>query len=154
IKNGTYGEFLKHQPRFSAKPGPITNAKGHELGRHPGLHLYTIGQRRGINCPAAEPYYVIGIDPDHNRLIVGLKKDLRITSFEAYDINWIVATPRNPTQITVRVRYRHQAVPATLNPVGADRAQIVFDTPHPGVTPGQGAVFYHDNEVLGGGWIR
>ncbi|MGD9213166.1 MAG: tRNA 2-thiouridine(34) synthase MnmA [Desulfobacteraceae bacterium] len=154
IKNGTYGEFLKHQPGFSAKPGPITNAKGHELGRHPGLHLYTIGQRRGINCPAAEPYYVIGIDPDHNRLIVGLKKDLRITSFEAYDINWIVATPRNPTQITVRVRYRHQAVPATLNPVGADRAQIVFDTPHPGVTPGQGAVFYHDNEVLGGGWIR
>jgi tRNA-specific 2-thiouridylase len=154
IKNGTYGEFLKQQPGFSAKPGPITDVKGHELGRHPGLHLYTIGQRRGINCPAAEPYYVIRIDPDQNRLIVGLKKDLPISCFEAYDINWIVAAPRDPIHIMVRVRYRHQAVPATLNPVAPDTAQIVFDTPQPGVTPGQGAVFYHGDEVLGGGWIR
>lgn len=154
IKNSTYGEFLKLQPGFAAQPGPITDIRGSELGRHNGLHLFTIGQRRGINCPAAEPYYVVRIDPENNRLVVGQKKDLPTHSFEAEGINWIAPAPQASFQVKVRVRYRHQPVPATLNPVDKDTAQVVFDTPHPAVTPGQGAVFYRADEVLGGGWIR
>jgi tRNA-uridine 2-sulfurtransferase len=154
IKNGTYGDFLKQQPGFSAQPGPITDICGNELGRHNGLHLFTIGQRRGINCPAAEPYYVVRMDPESNRLVVGQKKDLPTHSFEAEGINWIAPGPQASIQVEVRVRYRHQPVPATLNPIDTDTAQIVFDTPHPAVTPGHGAVFYHADEVLGGGWIR
>ena len=154
IKNGTYGEFLNQQPEFAAKPGPITDLDGRELGRHHGLHLFTVGQRRGINCPAAEPYYVVRMDSDLNRLVVGRKKDLSISAFHTHDINWIVSSPRNPVQVMVRVRYRHQPVPATLNPLDAKTAQVIFDTPQPAVTPGQGAVFYQGDEVLGGGWIR
>ena len=154
IKNGTYGDFLNQQPEFTAKPGPITDLDGHELGKHQGLHLFTVGQRRGINCPAAEPYYVVRIDPDQNRLVVGRKKDLSISAFNAHNINWIISPPRDPLHIMVRVRYRHQPVPATLIPEHAATAQVIFDTPQPAVTPGQGAVFYLGDEVLGGGWIR
>lgn len=154
IKNGTYGDFLKEQPGFTAQPGPIADINGNELGRHNGLHLFTIGQRRGINCPAAKPYYVVRIDPDENRLIVGQKEDLPTRDFEAEGINWIVPVPQDSIHVDVRVRYRHQPVPATLNPIDKETAQIVFDTPHPAVPPGQGAVFYRADEVLGGGWIR
>jgi tRNA-specific 2-thiouridylase len=154
IKNGTYGEFLATQPGFSAKPGPIVDLDGNELGQHHGLHLFTIGQRRGINCPAAEPYYVIRIEPSQNRLVVGRKNDLSVRSFVVNQINWIAPPPLESIDISVRVRYRHQAVPATLLPLDADRAEIVFKTPQNAVTPGQGAVFYDHDEVLGGGWIQ
>jgi tRNA-specific 2-thiouridylase len=154
IKNGTYAEFLAAQSGFSAKPGPIVDLDGNELGRHCGLHLFTIGQRRGINCPAAEPYYVIRMEPALNRIVVGCKNDLPTRSFVAKQINWIAPSPLEPVDISVRVRYRHQAVPATLVPLDVDRAEIVFKIPHPAVTPGQGAVFYDHDEVLGGGWIQ
>ena len=85
---------------------------------------------------------------------MGKKEDLPIRDFKAEGINWIVPAPQASIQVDVRVRYRQQPVPATLNPIDKDTAQIVFDTPHPAVTPGQGAVFYRADEVLGGGWIR
>jgi tRNA-specific 2-thiouridylase len=154
IRNKTYGEFLAQQPEFTPEPGPITDLDGCEVGRHPGLHLYTIGQRRGINCPSTEPFYVVRIDTAQNRLVVGRKKDLTVSSFDAYDINWITAAPQHPIHLKVRVRYRHQPVHATVYPTGAVSAQITFDMPQPGVTPGQGVAFYLGDEVLGGGWIR
>lgn len=154
IKNGTYGEFLAKQPGFSAKPGPIVDLNGNELGQHHGLHLFTIGQRRGINCPAAEPYYVIRMEPSQNRLVVGRKNDLSTRSFVVKEINWIAPPPLESVDISVRVRYRHQSVSATLLPLDADGAEIVLKTPQHAVTPGQGAVFYDHDEVLGGGWIQ
>ena len=154
IRDGRYGAFLKQQPGFSAEPGPIVDVAGKTLGRHNGLHLFTIGQRRGINCPADAPFYVLRIEPEHNRLVVGRKEDLSTRCFTAEAVNWIAPRPLRPISIEVRVRYRHTAVPAILTPVGDDMADIVFDTPHPAVSPGQGAVFYHDQEVLGGGWIQ
>lgn len=153
IKNNTYGQFLTQQPGFTARPGPIVDMDGNEIGQHHGLHLFTIGQRRGINCPAAQPYYVVRIDPDGNRLIVGQKNDLLTSDFQVEDINWIISCPDKPIQIDVRVRYRHQAVPATLTALDGTHAQISFNIPQPAVTPGQGAVFYEGDQVLGGGWI-
>jgi len=154
IKNGTYGAFLEQQAGFSAAQGPIVDMDGNRLGTHNGLYRFTIGQRRGINCPSTEPYYVARIDVTQNQLVVGRKSDLTSQAFSVEAINWIIAKPDTPIQINVRVRYRHKAVPATLTPIGHDNAEVVFGQPQSAVTPGQGAVFYDDDEVLGGGWIR
>lgn len=153
IKNGSYSDFLDRQPGFVSSPGAIENLAGQVIGRHNGLHRYTIGQRRGINCPAAEPYYVIALDTRRNALIVGSRMDLLTRRCQVDRINWIASPPSKDLQTMVRVRYRHAAVPALLVPSGARAAEIIFDEPVSAVTPGQGAVFYDDDEVLGGGWI-
>lgn len=153
IKSKNYADFLALQPGFISKPGLIEDTKGNILGEHKGLHLFTIGQRRGINCPASEPYYVIRFDTDKNRLIVGFKKDLLSLECRITDVNWINREPDSPLKVFTRLRYRHKAVASTLFPLDKDMAVIRFETPQLAVTPGQGAVFYHGDEVLGGGWI-
>lgn len=153
IKNNTYREFLARQPGFEPKPGIIEDINGNILGEHQGLHLFTIGQRRGINCPASEPYYVVRIDMKQNRLVVGFKKDLLSSECKVVNINWIDRVPTSPLKVHTRVRYRSQAVPSTLLPLDRHTALVRFEHPQFAVTPGQGGVFYRDNEVLGGGWI-
>jgi tRNA-uridine 2-sulfurtransferase len=153
IKGGSYGDFLKLQPGFNSSPGIIEDLDGRPIGRHNGLYQFTVGQRRGINCPAAEPYYVIALDVTRNVLVVGSKHDLRTRSCEVGQINWIDAPPVASMEVQVRVRYRHTAVPAVLAPGKQSGAHITFVEPQSAVTPGQGAVFYKGDEVLGGGWI-
>jgi tRNA-specific 2-thiouridylase len=153
IQNGSYADFLLRRHDLVARPGPIEDVHGKLLGQHPGLHRFTIGQRRGINCPAAEPYYVVRIDIRGNRLIVGFKPDLLSSQCRVNDINWIGLPPGEPMRLAVRVRYRHREVPATLTPTDATTAMVRFDEPQAAVTPGQGAVFYQADEVLGGGFI-
>lgn len=154
VRSGGYSQFLKRQPGFSSHPGPIEDTEGNLIGRHNGLHQFTIGQRRGINCPASEPYYVVRLDTERNCLIVGFQHHLRTESCRVSHINWIAEQPSEPRDITVRIRYRHQAVEARLNPLDNMCAEVVFKAPQSAVPPGQGAVFYHDDEVLGGGWIQ
>lgn len=154
IRSGLYGDFLKQQPGFTSIPGIIEDLEGRPIGRHSGLHQFTVGQRRGINCPAAEPYYVIALDAKRNALIVGSKKDLQTRRCRVEQINWIIDPPSKAGNVLVRIRYRHTAVPARLIPSDNYSADITFDEPQSAVTPGQGAVFYHADEVLGGGWIQ
>jgi len=155
IKNSTYGDFLARQDHFSPRPGPIVDCRGRLLGRHDGLHLFTTGQRRGINCPASEPYYVIRLEPEANRLVVGFKPELESSRCRVGDINWLTARPENPIEVYARVRYRHRAAPARLVPMGETSARILFESPQSALTPGQGAVFYDAaGEVLGAGWIQ
>ncbi|MBI5896207.1 MAG: tRNA 2-thiouridine(34) synthase MnmA [Desulfobacterales bacterium] len=154
IKSGNYGDFLAQQPRFVPQAGTIEDLRGRVIGHHQGLHGFTIGQRRGINCPAAEPYYVVRLEPQRNRLIVGTKNDLLTSKCRVDQINWIAPPPQGSLQVMTRVRYRHQAVRSRLIPLGADRAELLFENPEAAVTPGQGAVFYAGEEVLGGGWIE
>ncbi len=149
-----YTAFLKAQPGFAPEPGPIEDVRGNRLGEHPGLHRFTVGQRRGINCPAAQPYYVVRLDPSRNRLVVGFREDLLSSECRISDVNWIIPRPDSPLRAEVRVRYRHTAVPAVVHPRADGTARIVFDTPEPAVTPGQGAVLYEGEAVLGGGWIE
>ena len=132
----------------------IEDTAGTVLGRHRGLHLFTIGQRRGINCPGAEPYYVIRLDRRRNRLVVGRRKDLLAGECRVENINWINNVPEKPVEARIRLRYRHKAVPAELFPMPGNCAKIRFNVPQEAVTPGQGAVFYVNDEVLGGGWIK
>jgi tRNA-uridine 2-sulfurtransferase len=154
IADSDYSAFLAAQPGFAAESGSIETVAGEVIGRHAGIHRYTIGQRRGINCPAATPYYVLRIDPGRNRIVVGQKDDLLAPECTVADIHWIAAPPRKPLRLTTKLRYRHAAVPATLIPADGPRARLIFDTPQTAVTPGQGAVFFSGEEVLGGGWIQ
>jgi tRNA-uridine 2-sulfurtransferase len=153
VKDGSYGDFLRQQPGFASSPGVIEVLDGRPIGRHNGLHQFTVGQRRGINCPAAEPYYVIALDAARNVLVVGGKRNLRTRCCRVEQINWITEPPGASMELHVRLRYRHAAVPGILVPEDASRAHITFHDPQSAVTPGQGAVFYRANEVLGGGWI-
>jgi tRNA-specific 2-thiouridylase len=154
IRSGDYSQFLKRQPGFSSHPGPIEDTEGNRIGQHSGLHQYTIGQRRGISCPASEPYYVVRLDTKRNCLIVGFQHHLRTKSCRVSHINWIAQRPSKPHDITIRIRYRHQAVEARLNPLENMCAEVVFKAPQSAVSPGQGAVFYQGDEVLGAGWIQ
>jgi tRNA-specific 2-thiouridylase len=155
IKGRSYGEFLSNQKGFISPSGPIATVAGNIIGEHPGLHLFTIGQRRGINCPAAQPYYVVRLDRKANKLIVGFKSDLLASSCQVSDINWTVKPLDIPERVYTRVRFRSQAVRSMLYPAGPDGgATVLFDSPQLSVTPGQGAVFYRqDDELIGGGWI-
>jgi len=150
----TYGEFLEQQG-LPVQPGPIVDIQGNVVGEHKGLHLFTVGQRRGINCPAPHPYYVVKIDPGRNQLTVGTQKDLSTERCRVEGINWIQAPPADALQVHTRVRYRHKAALSTLVPLGAQAqaADVFFHVPQKALTPGQGAVFYLGDEVLGGGWI-
>ena len=153
IKHTSYGEFLSAQKGFEPRPGLIENVKGQVIGEHNGLHLFTIGQRRGINCPAAEPYYVIRLDAKRNRLTVGAKKDLLSSECKVAEINWIGKEPTLPMDVHTRIRYRSKEAASIVFPQGKSMAIVRFKNPQPAVTPGQGAVFYQGDEILGGGWI-
>ena len=153
IRNKNYGEFLALQQGFEPKPGRIVDVNGNLLGHHRGLHLFTIGQRRGINRPCSEPYYVVSMDPGQNLLTVGFKKDLLSFECRVNNINWINQKPNSPINIHTRVRYRHNAAASKLFSVNEKTAVVRFEKPQSAITPGQCAVFYRNDEVLGGGWI-
>ena len=153
IKDNSYGEFLKSQKGFKAKPGTIEDMSGQVVGQHNGLHLFTIGQRRGINCPAADPYYVIRLDIQRNRLVVGTRNDLLSSECKVDEINCIGDAPESPLELYTRVRYRSQEVAATVIPGDRETAVVRFKEPQTAITPGQAAVFYRGDEILGGGWI-
>ncbi|MGD9971941.1 MAG: tRNA 2-thiouridine(34) synthase MnmA [Desulfatirhabdiaceae bacterium] len=154
IKNMNYADFISRQGEIQPEPGLIVDVQGRVLGKHSGLHRFTVGQRRGINVPAANPYYVVRLDAQANRLIVGWKEELAVSECRVTHINWIEHIPSGPIEISVRLRYRHQATPALLIPEsGHTSVRVCFEKPQAAVTPGQGAVFYQGEVVLGGGFI-
>ena len=153
VKDGDYRAFLTQHPGFDPEPGPIVDLTGKRIGTHRGLYGFTVGQRRGINIPAAEPYYVIRLEPDRNRIVVGHKADTMTDRCRVEAIRWPGPAPRGPFRADTRVRYRHRAAASTVIPAGQQTAAVRFDTPQSAVTPGQGAVFYDGDVVLGGGFI-
>jgi tRNA-specific 2-thiouridylase len=118
------------------------------------LHHYTVGQRRGLGFAAGRPRYVVALDRAGNRLVVGEDSELRRAVCEIRDVNWIpFAVPERPVQATVRIRNRHEPADAEITPLGAATARVSFREPQRAITPGQAAVFYSGEHVLGGGWI-
>ncbi len=149
-------------PRFFAaetdaqpRPGEIVDESGRVLGRHRGIHHYTVGQRRGMGVAAAEPLYVLAIDAATDRLIVGPKGSLARIAGRVGELHWCAgrAPAESPLKTHVQIRYRHNGVEADIH-VSGDRAELYFHEPVYGWTPGQAAVFYRDDEVIGGGWIE
>jgi tRNA-uridine 2-sulfurtransferase len=160
VPSGDYVQFIEsyltEQGRtLSAESGEIVTTEGKLIGRHEGLHRYTIGQRKGLGFAAGRKVYVVAMDREKNRLIAGEDAELRATACEVRDVNWIAfEAPEDPVRAEVKIRNRHDAAPATITPIDASSARIVFDEPQRAITAGQAAVFYDGERVIGGGWIR
>ena len=138
----------------TAGEGDIVSTTGQTLSKHEGIHRFTVGQRRGIGIANERPLYVLSIDADKNRVVVGEQEELLSSEFVAAGVNWIALDePDGPVTADVRVRYRHTASPAKITPLENNRARIFFDEPQRAITPGQATVFYRGDEVVGGGWI-
>jgi tRNA-specific 2-thiouridylase len=138
--------------------GEIVTTEGRTLGRHEGVHHFTVGQRKGLGIATGEPLYVIATDPATQRVTVGGNDDLQCSRFVANQVNWISIAglaSGETVRAQVKIRNKHAAAPATLCGTGnTDRVEVRFDDPQRAITPGQGAVFYDGEMVLGGGWIE
>jgi len=156
VPNDDYRGFVeKRRGREIFPPGEIVNRDGKVLGFHRGLYSYTIGQRRGLGLAAPHAYYVLALDAERNRVVAGRKEELIAHGLVASGVNWI-SFPRleGELEALVQIRYRHPGTPAILSPLDGERVKVDFKIPLKSVTPGQGAVFYLGDEVLGGGWIE
>lgn len=147
-------DFLEARLHKRFESGDIVDSNGTVIGRHCGLFRYTIGQRRGINCPASQPYYVLAIDVRQNRLVVGFKDELYKNGCAVANVNWILPRPDGPVHADTRIRYRHRAVPSIWTPSGENCAKLEFMTPQAAVTPGQAAVCYQGDTIVAAGWIE
>ena len=160
VPNGNYVQFIHAYSRELGKPisdaeGDIVTEDGTVLGRHTGVHNYTIGQRKGLGFATGKPVYVLAIDPEKNRVVVGEDDSLRTTSFEIENVNWIsIAEPAAPLRAQVKIRHKHDPSPATIEALPGNRARITFDAPQRAITPGQAAAIYSGDTVLAGGWIK
>jgi tRNA-specific 2-thiouridylase len=154
VRHQSYKEFLSKSAGFPREPGPITNTRGQTIGQHQGLHAYTVGQRKGISIPGPFPYYVIHLDKKQNRLVIGSKSELAATECMVTHINWIETEPPDkPLSVQTRIRYRHREAESILTPLDRYTATVRFSKAQYAITPGQAAVFYEGERVLGGGWI-
>jgi len=154
VPDGDYVRFLEEQRGAGALDGEIVHVDGRVLARHHGTYRYTIGQRRGLGVAWPEPLFVVGIDVATKRVLVGEKHYLAVTDFTVERLNWIVPPPAGPFAAACRIRYRQKEVPSFIQPFDDNRAIVHLKSAQHGVTPGQAAVFYRDDEVLGGGWIE
>ncbi len=140
---------------WASRPGPIVNREGEVLGQHTGVHHFTIGQRRGLGISAPRPLYVVAIDAKTATVTVGAKEKLLGWGFEAEEVHWVsIPSPDAPLSARVRIRYRHEEARALLEPMASGAIRVRFDAPQLAITPGQVAVFYADDLVLGCGLIN
>ncbi|RDV84364.1 tRNA 2-thiouridine(34) synthase MnmA [Ammonifex thiophilus] len=154
LKGGDYRELVKAMAQEKVKPGPILDPQGKRIGTHRGLAFYTVGQRRGLRYAWGKPYYVLALDPRRNALIVGPEEMLYRPFCRVEEVNFILfERPTGPFAAAVQVRYTSPPVPATVLPEGDRVAKVEFASPQRAVTPGQAAVFYQEDLVVGGGTI-
>ncbi len=163
VPDGDYAGFIeRHYAEVSGEggagdpfpAGDIVYSDGRVAGRHQGIHRYTIGQRRGLGFARGSPLYVVDIQPGANRIVVGERSELYRNACRVVRPNWVaMAEPAGPFQAAVRIRSRHEEAAAVITPREDGALDVAFDEPQPAVTPGQAAVFYRGEEVLGGGWI-
>lgn len=154
VPGNDYRNLLREERPEALVPGPILDQQGHELGQHQGMPLYTIGQRRGLHIAAGYPLYVTGFDPSRNAVIVGPEQALEQSSLETVDTVFVSGHhPDTPFPAEVQIRAHATPVPAEITPVGPGRVHVAFSRPQRAITPGQSAVFYDGDVVLGGGRI-
>lgn len=155
IPSSNYQDFLAERlGKELSREGPVVDLDGKPLGRHRGIFAYTVGQRRGLGIPSTAPYYVIAVEPETNTVRVGRSADLYSSGCLVENVNWVsVSAPENPLACQVRIRNQHRPSPATLEPIDEATVRVRFHIRQRAVTPGQSAVFYRDELVLGGGTI-
>ena len=160
VPTGRYHDFieaylLEQDGQATAAPaGEIVSTDGEVLGEHCGLHHYTVGQRKGLGIALGEPLYVVAIDRERNRVIVGRDEELRRSKFTVRAVNWIrPAREGASVQLSVKIRNKHVPAPARIESRANDEALVEFANSQRAITPGQAAAFYDGDEVVGGGWI-
>jgi tRNA-specific 2-thiouridylase len=153
VPDGEYAAVVdRHLP--ADRSGLVIDAQGRVVGRHDGVHHFTVGQRKGLGISAPEPLYVVKLDAERRLVQVGPRAALDRPALTASRVNWVAGTPPGGAiSAHVQIRSRHEAAPARVTPLGSDRMTVEFDAPQAAITPGQAAVVFQGDEVLGGGWI-
>ncbi len=158
IPGGDYNQFLRAYLEEQNQPlpdssGDLVTTTGEVLGHHDGIHSFTVGQRKGLGLSSPSPLYVLQIDPENHNVTVGSDDQLLTRELHADRLNWIATEePTAPIRVHIKIRHRHEPAPATLEVTGG-RGRALFDEPQRAITPGQAAVFYDGEDVVGGGWI-
>jgi tRNA-specific 2-thiouridylase len=159
VPSGSYVQFIEgylqeQGGKLLTPAGEMVTTNGEAIGRHQGLHHYTVGQRKGLGIATGRALYVVALDRARNRVVVGEDAELRQEACEVRDVNWVsIAAPARTVEALVKIRNRHEPAEADVTPLDAGRVQVRFREPQRAVTPGQAAVFYSGERVLGGGWI-
>ena len=153
VTAGGYAGFIEKRRPHLHQPGPIVDTDGRVLGQHEGFYHFTLGQREGLGIAAGQRLYVKALHADTNTVVVAPLEDTLAPGCRVTDVHWIRGAPRGPIDCTVQLRYRHAGARASVRPRGDDGADVAFTEPQFAVTPGQAAVFYDEDDVLGGGWI-
>lgn len=156
VPNQDYAALVKRKTPDAFAPGEVIDAAGNVVGTHPGHQHFTIGQRRGVRLALGKPMYVTHIDPAANRVTVGEREGLLRRTLVAREVNWVTArklAPGEPFRCQAKIRYNHRPEPAVARVTGAAEFTVEFDEPQSAITPGQAAVLYDGDVVLGGGWI-
>ena len=158
VTQGRYDEFVKHRLPDEDRSGDLVTTAGEVVGRHDGVDGFTVGQRKGLGVALGKPAFVVRIESDTRRVVLGERGDLDRAELTSTQANWLVdPAPTGPTRCHAQIRYNSAAAAATLEPIADGRFRVVFDNPQQGVTPGQAVVCYAEDEpecVLGGGWIE
>jgi len=154
VPDGNHARFVRQHRGGEDTSGDIVTTDGQVVGQHDGVERFTIGQRKGLGVAFGQPRYVVRIDPELRRVVVGTKQDLARPGLTASEANWLVDPPKDKFRCHVKIRYRSTATEATVEPLSGGRFRVDFDEPCSGVAPGQAAVCYLDDRVLGGGWIE
>src|SRR5208282_1684552 len=154
VPDNDYGKFLREANLAQKHRGEIVDLHRRVLGHHDGIEFYTIGQRKGLGITTPKPVYVIELDAENNRVVVGDDSALDRDEFTVDGCNWIpFDNLTEPIEVTAKIRYNHPGTAATVTPLGVGRAKVKLHEPQRAITPGQAAVFYQDDLVVGGGWI-
>jgi tRNA-specific 2-thiouridylase len=154
VPDNNYGGFLQQAGLATKHRGEIVDLHGHVLGHHDGIEFYTIGQRKGLGITTPKPVYVVELDAENNRVMVGDESVLDRDEFTADRCNWHPFDKlTEPIEVTAKIRYNHPGAPATVTPLENGKVKVKLHTPQRAITPGQAAVFYQDDLVVGGGWI-
>jgi tRNA-specific 2-thiouridylase len=157
IPDNDYRGFVEKQRPDTPRAGQFVDERGAVVGAHEGVHRFTVGQRRGLGLSSAAsgtPLYVLALRPAEQQVVVGPKSSLERRTLQASGVNWLIDAPTVPIRAAVQIRHRHQAAPATVRATAPGRATVAFDAAQIAITPGQAAVFYDGDTVLGGGWIE
>jgi tRNA-specific 2-thiouridylase len=155
VPDGSYAQLVERLRPEACEPGAIVDLDGRVLGHHPGVAHFTVGQRKGLGIAASEPLYVLRIDAEEQRVVVGPRAALAETRLRLGEVNWLGPALDGPIPVSAKLRSTQSPVPATLYPVSdTGVADLVLATPGGAVAPGQAAVVYDGERVLGGGWIR
>jgi len=154
VPDNNYGGFLQQASLVQQHRGEIVDVRGQVLGHHEGIEFYTIGQRRGLGITTPKPVYVVELDAENNRVVVGDESALDRDEFMVTNCNWIPFDNLvEPVEVTAKIRYNHPGTPATVSPTGNGSVRVKLQSAQRAITPGQAAVFYRDDLVAGGGWI-